>query len=137
MAVPAPLRGENKLEAQAATEKMIRHTITIVSNPKVFDPKYSSLTDRVIDCAVGIGQDMWEANGIMVGNDPRKWALRRELQERACRHFDNLLYLITLCRRTFHLRGAKVGYWTSLVTDARKLARAWRDSDRKRYGHLG
>lgn len=136
MSVPEPLRGRNKLEAQVATEEMVVHTLKIASNPKVFDPRYSEVTNRVIDCAIGIGQDMWEANGIMVGNDPRKWEVRRGLQERACRQFDVLLYLITVCKRTFHLRRAKVGHWVGLVTRARDLARAWRDSDRKRYGSI-
>ena len=136
MSVPVPVRGKSKLEAQTATEEMIVHTIKIMSNPNVFDPKYSLLINRVIDCAVDIGQDMWEANGIMVGNDPRKWQARRGLQERACRHFDVLLYLVTLSKRAFHLRTAKFTYWAGLVTKARNLARAWHDSDRRRYGHL-
>lgn len=137
MSVPKPLRSESKLEAQVATENMIIHTVKITSNPNVFRPEYSAVTNRVIDCAIGIGQDMWEANGIRIGNDPEKWMIRSGLQERACRHFDDLLYLITLCKRTFHLRSSKFGHWVELVTRARDLARAWRDSDKKRYGHLG
>ena len=107
MSVPVPLRSESKLEAQVRTEEMVCHTIRIMANPKVFDPTYHALADRVLDCAISIGQDMWEANGIRV-TDGQTWEERRALQRRACRHFDVLLYLITLCRKVYHLRARKL-----------------------------
>lgn len=136
MTVPAPLRGENRLKAHQATEKLVIHTLQITSNPKVFDPRHKSLIDRVNDMAIGIGQDVWEANGIRVNGDVRKWDVRRGLQERACRHFDVLLYLITLSRRAFHLRRGKFEHWVLLAKDAKTLVRAWADADRKRYDGL-
>ena len=136
MSVHKGLRGPSHLDAQAKTEELVAHTIKILCNPNVFDPKYQALVDRVMDCAIGIGQDMWEANGIRVGDSPRKWAMRRDLQERACRGFDTLLYLIKICKPVFGLRNGKVYYWTKLTTDARDLARKWRDSDARRNGHL-
>ena len=130
------MRSKSKLDVQTKTEELVLHTIRIVSNERVFDPKYSVVADRVLDCAIGIGQDMWEANGIRVGDDKRKWAIRRGLQERACRHFDTLLYLMNVCRRLYHLRSGKYHHWVNLATEARDLARRWRDSDARRYGHL-
>ncbi len=134
MAVPVPQRSESKLEVQLRVEDLIIHTLVITSNPKVFDPKYKALTNRVIDCAVSIGQDMWEANGIRVRPDDNSWPVRYGLQRRALRQLDVLLYLMTLCRRAFHMRSSKYEYWVSLARDARAMARKWRDSDVRRYG---
>lgn len=134
MSVPVCQRSESKLEVQLRVEDLIIHTLRITSNPNVFDPTYSALTNRVIDCAVGIGQDIWEANGIKVRAGDKSWPTRHGLQNRAIRQMDVLLYLMTLCRRTFHLRSKKYEYWAALARDARALARKWRDSDAKRYG---
>lgn len=136
MSVPVHERGTTKLVAHQRTEDMIVHTVRILANEKVFDPNLHVLADRVLDVAVSIGQDMWEANGIRVGDSPRKWETRRDLQERACRHFDVLLYLMGLCRKAYHLRSRKYEAWVRMVTEARDLARKWRDSDAQRYGHL-
>lgn len=136
MSVRVSERRESKLEAQLKAEKLVAHTVHIVSNPKVFDTKYAGFHDRIVDTAVGIGSDMWEANGIFVGNDPAKYRLRRELQDRAIRQANVLLYLMTIARRLNHLRRGKYEHWVSLATSTRDMARAWRDSDARRYGHL-
>lgn len=136
MAVPSGQRSESKLEAQVVVDELVKHTIHIMSNEKVFDPKYGMLSDRVIDCVIGIGQDMWEANLIRVNNSPRKWAYRKGLQDRAIRGFATLLYLIRLCRHTYHLRKGKYEHWVQMARDAKNCARAWRESDVRRYGHL-
>ncbi len=134
MSVPVPQRNESRLEVQVRIEDLIIHTLAITANEKIFDPKYKTLTDRVIDCAVGIGQDAWEANGIRVRNDDKSWPVRYGLQNRAIRQLDVLLYLMTLCRRAFHLRTKKYEHWVALARDARAMARKWRDSDVRRYG---
>lgn len=134
MTVRVAERSESKLEAQVRTEELIVHTLRITSNPNVFDPTCSALTNRVIDCAIGIGQDMWEANNIRVVKGDKSWPTRHALQRRALRQFNVLLYLITLCRRAFHLRTKKYEHWVSLVRDAKTLAQKWRDSDVRRYG---
>ena len=136
MSVPVGERSESKLVAHEKTEDMIVHTIKILANEKVFDPNLHALADRVIDLAVSIGQDMWEANGIRVGDDPRRWEVRRHLQERACRHFDVLLYLMGLCRKAYRLRSRKYYAWVNKVREARDLTRKWRDADVRRYGRL-
>lgn len=137
MSVPKGMRGESRLDVQVKVEDLVTHTIRIMSNERVFDPRYRDFGGRVIDCAVGIGQDMWEANGIRVNNDPRRWEARRALQERACRRLDTLLYLIGVCQRLYHLRRGKAEAWVRKAYEARDLARKWRDSDVRRYRHLG
>jgi len=134
MTVRVAERSASKLDAQVKAEELIVHTLRIASNPNVFDPAYKALTDRVIDCAVGIGQDMWEANNIRVAQGDRSWPTRYALQRRALRQYNVLLYLMTLCRRAFHLRSKKYEHWAQLAHDAKVLTQKWRDSDVRRYG---
>lgn len=136
MSVRVAERNPGKLDAQVKVEDLIVHTLRITSNESVFDPKYRALTDRVVDCAVGIGQDVWEANNIRVQVGDRSWPTRHGLQSRAIRQLNVLLYLMTLCRRAFHLRERKYAHWAELATDAKQLLRKWRDSDVRRYGRL-
>ena len=136
MAVRKAERNESKLEAQVRVEELVAHTVHIVSNPKVFDPKYADLHARIVDCAIGVGCDMWEANGIRVGKDPGLYAERRRLQDRAVRKLTVLLYLMTVARRLDHLRSGKYRHWVELARSAKDMAVKWRDSDARRYGHL-
>lgn len=107
MSVPVGQRGKSKLDAHTKTEELVLHTLTITSNPNVFLDRNQALTKLVNECAVGIGRDVWQANLVRVGSDPRKWAHRRELQERACEGFTTLLYYIGLSIRANHLRRGK------------------------------
>lgn len=84
MSVPVGQRGKSKLDAHTKTEELVLHTLTITSNQNVFLDRNQALTKLVNECAVGIGRDVWQANLVRVGSDPRKWVHRRELQERAC-----------------------------------------------------
>jgi len=136
MSVPVSQRNETKLLVHQKTEDMILHTIQIVQNEKIFVPAFKRLSDMVVELAIEIGMDLWEANGIYVGNDAKKWENRYELENRACRNFDVMLYLLTLCRKAFHLRTRKYNAWVEKVITARNLAKKWRDSDVRRYGGL-
>ena len=135
MSVPVGQRNESKLEVQVKCEELVAHTVHITSNPRVFDPKYQAFINRVVDTAVGIGQDVWEANGIRV-KTADDYRLRRELQDRAIRQANVLLYLMTIAKKLFHLRGSKYRAWVEKARVAKAYACKWRDSDAHRYGHL-
>ena len=135
MSVPVGMRGESKLEVQVKCEELVSHTVHTTTNANVFDPKYQAFINRVVDCAVAIGQDVWEANGIKV-SAPADYELRHRLQERAIRNINVLLYLMTIARKLFHLRGSKYRAWVEKARAAKALARKWRDSDARRYGRL-
>jgi hypothetical protein len=135
MSVPKGQRNESRLAVQVKCEELVRHTVHIMAG-KAFDPRYAELHARILDAAIGAGQDVWEANGIYVGDNPRRWIERRDLQERACRELDTLLYLMTISRRLDHLRSGKYRYWACLAREARDMARKWRDSDARRYRRL-
>lgn len=136
MSVHATQRSASTLDVQARCEELVRHTVHICSNERVFDPRYAAFTGRIVEQAVECGRMLWQANGIRVGNDPRRWERRRELQERACEGLDTLLYLMGVARRLYHLRSGKYEHWARLAVETRDLARRWRDSDARRYGHL-
>ena len=94
------------------------------------------MAEKIIETAVGVGEKLWKANGIRVGNDFDKWNVRHSLQAEACMELDYFLYLICLARTLYHLRSGKYRYWVKLARETRDLARAWRDSDSRRYGGL-
>lgn len=135
MSVPVPMRSESKLEVSVRANDLTQYTLQITTNRKVFTPRYDVLTSRIVDCAIGIGQDIWEANDIKV-ESPADYAVRSALQARAVRQCDVLLYLITLAKRTFHLSGRRAKHWSGLVRTVKDMAAKWRRSDAKRFGHL-
>lgn len=135
MSVPKGQRSKSKLEVQVACEELVTHTVRIIGNPKHFKPENAKLHERILDTAIGVGQDAWEANGIYV-KTAEDYRARRMLQERAVRGANTLLYLMTVSRKLDHLRTGKYHHWVELARRARDLARAWRDSDARRYGRL-
>lgn len=135
MSVPKGQRSKSKLEVQVACEELVRHTVVIMANDKHFKAQNAKLHERILDAAIGIGQDAWEANGIYV-HTAEDYRERHRLQESAIRKANLLLYLMTVSRRLDHLRSGKYHHWVELATKARDMARAWRDSDARRYGHL-
>ena len=114
---------------------MVSHTIHITSNPNVFDPKYQAFINRIVDTAISVGMDVWDANGIRVVK-ASDYTERRRLQERAIRQMNVLLYLMTVAKKLFHLRGGKYKAWVEKVRTAKAFARKWRDADARRFGHL-
>ena len=137
MTVHKEERGEDKLDAQKNAEKLLAHTVHIMANVKVFDPAYAYLHRQIADCAVEIGADIWEANGIKVGSSARRYLKRLELQEDAIRKTGRMLFLMGAAKRLDKkLRTMKYLYWVNLARETRSLAIAWRDSDARRYGHL-
>lgn len=136
MSVPVPLRKKSKLDVQVKAEDLAKYTIEITSNQRKFDPRYAVITERIVDTVLGIGMDIWEANNIRVGVNPQRYEERRDLQERAIRGCNLLLYLITLSKRVYHLTSKRVEYWTEKTVDVKDLIRKWRESDAKRYASL-
>ena len=136
MSVPVGQRTENTLEVLVRADELVAHTVKIMANEKVFDPKYSALADRTLDTALDVLTCLDEANEICVRDDPAAWAERRALQVHGCRALVKLRCLMRVCRTTYHMRRGKYEYWAKLARETLQLARAWRDKDAKRYGHL-
>ena len=115
------------------------HTIKVTANEKIFKPEFqAALTSDIIRCAKDVYICTWNANNVYVSKENRKrWPERERLQYAAILKCNELLALINLARRLFHLRSNKVEYWSALVIEARKLIRAWHEADAARYGDAG
>ena len=112
------------------------HTLDVCSNEKIFVPRFQKLTDKILDLAIDIYMDVWEANNIWMDSeapDPDDWEDRSKLQKGAARKCRKLLALISLARGKFHLRGKKVNYWSGKVVKAMRSIQKWHESDVRRY----
>lgn len=136
MSVPEGLRGTGRLEVIEKALDLADYTITITANPKIFLPEYQkALTDDINRIALAIYIDAWTANNILVRN-AEDFAERKRLQERAARNCNNLLALVQLARKVFHLKLKRIQFWGEKTLNVRNLLRAWKESDYKRYSSL-
>lgn len=136
MSVPAPLRNKTPLEAQIKVDEMVGHTIHIMANEKVFDPTYHVFGDHILDTAINISKDVWEANEIRVRKNPNRWQKRSDLQQRALDGFERLYTLMRIAKTLYHLRSKKYSAWVYKVSDAEEETKKWVKSDRRRFKSL-
>ena len=133
MSVPVNERSHGKLEACVQAKELSAYTIKITANPKVFKPEYQrALTDRIVETALEVHMLSWSANNVLV-NSVEDMRRRLDYQDRAADACNNLLSLIEAAKPVFHLATKRVTYWGGLAIETRKLLRAWREADRKRY----
>ena len=133
MSVPVNERSHGKLEAGVKAKELSAYTIKITANPKVFKPEYQrALTDRIVETALEVHMLSWSANNVLV-NSVEDMRRRLDYQDRAADACNNLLSLIEAAKPVFHLATKRVTYWGGLAIETRKLLRAWREADRKRY----
>ena len=124
----------NKCYAVDSTLDLAQHTLRICANEKIFKPELKhSLTDRITDLVLGIYLNAYMANKIFVDKDARKWNERDSRQRAAILQCDELLGLINLAKRAFHLRNNKVEYWVKKTVQTRDLLKKWNDADYNRY----
>lgn len=111
------------------------HTIKICRNKKIFKEEYQdALTNDIIRTAKDIYIDAWTGNNIYVTQENGRWKERRAYQLKAITNCNNLLALINIARRLFHLRGNKVRYWSQMVIATRGLIHKWYEANAKQYG---
>ena len=133
MAVPKGDRREGKLKALVEALELTTYTIRITKNPKVFDPAYNTaITNDIVSTAKDIFISAWHANRIRVNGSKEKAEQRRKLQEQAISSCEDLLPLIMIAKRIFHLSGKRVKFWGKKTIDVENLMIAWKDADRKR-----
>ena len=134
MSVPAGERGEGKLEVITKALELASYTIMITKNPNVFKPEYNlAITQDLIHIAKEIYVSVWNANNVRVNHDHDKAVTRIRLQKHAALQCNNLLAMIQLAQRIFHLPTKRVKYWAGLTLEVRSYIRRWNESDRKRY----
>lgn len=133
MSVPQSQRPEHILQLHVKARNHAAYVIQITKNPKVFDPAYATaITDKMIKLAIDIFTNLWSANNVLV-KDSLSYKMRHEYQEYACLECNNLLAMIDIAYKLFHLTSSRVKFWSGWVIDIRNGARAWIQSDAKRY----
>lgn len=124
-----------QLEACEKAVELSIHTIHLCKNKNIFKVEYQeALTNDIIRCAKDIYIYAWEANNIYVKEGDSRWQRREKLQLLAISKCHEMIALINIARRLFHLKGKKVEYWTRLVIETRTLLRKWHEANAKQYG---
>lgn len=125
-----------QLDACQKALDLALHTIKICSNGKVFAPEYwDAITSDIIKCAKNIYVYAWNANNTYVTQkDASKWPQREKLQLAAISSCSELLGMINIAKRLFHLRGRKSRYWSEMAIECRKLLRKWHETNKETYG---
>lgn len=133
MSVVEEKRRKGKLEVIIKALDLANYTIQITANEKVFDPKFrAAVTDDLISHAKDIYLICWTANNIRVSSEEAAKE-RLRLQDKAVTKCNTFLGLLDIAKKVFHLDTKRVTYWGSKIMECRKLIRAWRDTDRKRF----
>ena len=110
------------------------HTIQLCKNKNIFKEEYqNALTNDIIRCGKDIYISAWHANNIRVGDDPYLMAERDNYQRMAIDRCTELIGLINIARRLFHLKGKKVRYWTGMAIETRFMLRKWREANSRQY----
>jgi len=126
--------GNRQLEACQKAMELALHTIKICNNKNIFAAEYQeALTNDIIRCAKDIYVYTWNGNNVYVQPGNGRWSERERLQLAAISKCNELLALINIARRLFHLKGNKVKYWSQLTIDTRGLIRKWHDANAKQY----
>ena len=121
------------MEACVKARELCVYTLRITVNPKIFKPEYQhALTDKIVETALEIQNLSWSANNVLV-NSAEDMYRRLDYQDRAADACNNLLSLIEIAKPIYHLATKRVIHWSGLAIETRKLIRAWREADRKRY----
>ena len=112
---------------------MYDHTTAVISNEKLFDPKFRRLTDEIDFYAKQIYHNCRVANEELDNRNEDEARMRIELQREAMEACKWLKTDIMLAQRKFHLRAKKVTYWTGLVDKARDSISNWNAAEKRSY----
>ena len=134
MSVVEGARNKGKLEVIIKALDLADYTIKITANEKVFDPKFrAAVTDDLVAHAKDIYLICWTANNIRVTSDIETYKKRKELQDEAIVKCTVFLGMLDIAKKVFHLETRRATYWGNKIINCRKLIRAWRNADKKRY----
>lgn len=136
MSVPVYRRSENKLEAYKLTMTMIKYTLQMVENEKIF-PKKSrwNLCSRIMDTCLDSAIKITQSNKIQPKNieDAKR---RLELQNDVIMNFEALWCLMTIAYESYSIPSHKIEVWCNSLLDAEDKTTAWHKSDMKRFKEM-
>lgn len=136
MSVPLHKRSENKLDAYVKTLNLVKYTMHMVENEKLFPKKSrwnlaSKISDNCLDSLTKIRQ----ANKIQAKTGEQA-KFRLKLQFDILLHFDALWGLMTVAYETYGMPSEKIEIWCNLLQEAEDKVSAWRRYDVKRFSEL-
>ena len=119
--------------------KLVSHTCNILSNEKIFIPKYQKFIDKMATETCMIYHKCRVANKIDTRIEDKtifeeRATQRLKLEREALDICEELHSDIMISQKLFHLKASKVKYWTKLTVEAQTLIGAWYKSEKKRYG---
>ena len=129
----------SKFDVLDVTLRLVSYTCQIVSNEKVFIPRYQRMIDKITEETCMIYHLCRVANKIDTRTKD-EIAYRERTQQRLSLEIqaldlcEDLHTDIMISQKLFHLKASKVRYWTELTVDAQKIIEAWYKSEQKRYG---
>lgn len=134
MAVPSYKREQGELAAITKAKELVAYTIQVCNNEKRF-PKRSRwiLANRIVDSAMTIMEQCDVANNIYVSL-PCDYELRRNAQTMALATTSKMLGQVEVAYNMYGSTAVNAEHWTGLVYEVRELIKAWRQSDKERYG---
>ena len=133
MSVPKYKRNENKLQAYVDTINVVRYTINMCENPKIFPKKCrwticNKLLDNCLDAVVKIRR----ANKIVAKtSDQAKERLR--LEKEVLQHFDALWGLMDIAYNAYNIPTHTIEVWSGLMLTADDRVSGWRKYDVERF----
>lgn len=121
---------ETELKVILKAKELAKHTLILTSNCNRYPKKWRfSLVDKMQNKALEIYEYLHEANR----TDLKDYARERfELQTKAITMCDQLLYYIELSYQLNIINIKSTEYWSKMVSDVKRMAIAWRSTDKKR-----
>ncbi len=110
-------------------QSLAEHTFKLTSNCNRYPKKYRhSLVDKIQNRCIDIYTELLEANRIDNATYKRQRCNKITLAIAYC---DELLFFIELSMRLEIINAATVANWSSMVTDVKHMALAWRTKESK------
>lgn len=136
MSVPLHKRSENKLDAYVKTLNLVKYTMHMIENEKLF-PKKSrwNLASKISDNCLDSLTKLRQANKIQAKTKEQA-KFRLKLQFDILLHFDALWGLMTVAYETYGMPSEKIEIWCNLLQEAEDKVSAWRRYDVKRFSEL-
>lgn len=145
--VPAEIRTPSKFEPILMARNLAKYSLNILANNKTFkalptgdveydvkNPPQPEFVGELRKASLSIYKTAYAANETQLNKDNYKH--RRNLQDKAISECTELMALIELSMKVFHLSFKRVKYWLNFTLIVRERLRKWRDADLKRYKRL-
>lgn len=119
-----------ELKVILKAKELAKHTLQLTSNANRYPKKFRfSLVDKMQNKSLEIYEKLHEANRTDLKYFKRE---RQELQTQAITYCDQLLYYIELSHELNIINEKSMEYWSKMVCDVKRMAIAWRTTDRQR-----